>query len=161
MTTKAAFNAEEWSVVVNAPYLTATLMIASSRGGNLRESIAVQAAYASAREHYRSELLQQILGSPPAFDPATAPQGPEQLRELVPATLRRATSILEHVATEDELNTYKRFVYFVAETVARAHREGGFLGIGGHEISEPEQALLDQIAAIFDEPQGGGGTPAS
>ena len=46
---------------------------------------------------------------------------------------------------------YKRFVFSLAEEVARAHKEGGFLGIGGTEISEREQAVLDEIAAIFDE----------
>lgn len=161
MTTKAAFNAEDWSVVVNAPYLVALLMITASRGGNLRETAAVSAAYAGAREHYQGELLQQVLTSPPAFGPATPPPGPDELRAQVPSTLDRAVSILERAATKDEVNDYKRFVYYLAESVARAHREGGFLGIGGKEISEPEQALLDQIAAAFDEPSAAAGPSAS
>jgi hypothetical protein len=70
----------------------------------------------------------------------------------VPAELRRALRILERLATDDEIVAYKRFVYGLAEAVARAHKEGGFLGIGGKEISPAEQAVLDQIAAIFDEP---------
>jgi hypothetical protein len=52
------------------------------------------------------------------------------------------------------VNAYKRFVYSVAEAVAHAHREGGFLGFGGSEVSEREQAALDEIAAIFDAPRG-------
>jgi hypothetical protein len=40
----------------------------------------------------------------------------------------------------------------LAEGVARAHREGGVLGIGGTEISPPEQEALDRIAGIFDAP---------
>jgi hypothetical protein len=44
-------------------------------------------------------------------------------------------------------------VYALAESVASAHKEGGFLGIGAKRtpISEAEQAALDEIAAIFDE----------
>ncbi len=152
MTSRAAFNAEEWSAVVNAPYLTAMLMIASSRGGRMRETLAVAEAYASARKHYRDELLQQILTTPPSLGPATPARNPDELRQEVPATLRRAVSILERSASQSEVNTYKRFIYFVAETVARAHREGGFLGIGGQAVSGGEQAVLDEIAAIFDEP---------
>jgi hypothetical protein len=34
-----------------------------------------------------------------------------------------------------------------------AHREGGFLGIGGTETSDHEQDALNEIAAIFDEAQ--------
>lgn len=152
MTTKADFNAEEWSVVANAPYVTAMLVIAADRGGTVRETMAISRAYAAAREQYRDPLIQAILSTPPAFDPATAPRTPEDLRRAAPSTLRRAVSILDRVATEEEVNRYKRFVYGVADTVARAHREGGFLGLGGTEVSEHEQAALDEIAAIFDAP---------
>jgi hypothetical protein len=153
MTTKAAFNAEDWSVVTNAPLLTAMLVIAADRGGTVRESIAISRVYADAREQGGGELLEAVLSTPPAIDRATAPRTPEDLRREAPATLRQAVGILERHATEDEVVTYKRFVFSLADTVARAHREGGFLGLGGTEISEHEQAALDEIAAIFDEPQ--------
>jgi hypothetical protein len=70
-----------------------------------------------------------------------------------PSTPRQAVGILERHGAEEEVVAYKRFVFSLADTVARAHREGGFLGIGGTEISEHEQEALDEIAAIFDEPQ--------
>jgi hypothetical protein len=154
MTAKAAFNAEDWATVVNAPYLVAMLVIASSRGGRMRETLAIAEAYASARNHYREELLREILTAPPTLDPTTPAQDPEVLHERALAGLRRAVSILTRGATETEVNSYKRFVYYLAETVARAHREGSFLGLGGKEISDPEQAVLDEIAALFDEPAG-------
>ena len=153
MTTKAAFNAEEWSVVTNAPFLTAMLVIAADRGGTVRESLAISRAYASMREKNDDELLQAVLTTPPSIDPATAPRTPEDLRREAPATLREAIEILERHATDEEVVAYKRFVFSLADTVARAHREGGFLGIGGTEVSEHEQAALDEIAAIFDEPR--------
>jgi hypothetical protein len=40
----------------------------------------------------------------------------------------------------------------VGDTVAHAHREGGFLGIGGKEVSEHEQAVLDDVAATLQGP---------
>ena len=153
MTTKAAFNAEEWSVVTNAPFLTAMLVIAADRGGTVRESLAISRAYAGMRDDDNGELLRAVLTTPPSIDPATAPRTPEDLRREAPATLREAIEILERHATDEEVVAYKRFVYSLADTVARAHREGGFLGIGGTEVSEHEQAALDEIAAIFDEPQ--------
>ena len=152
MTTKAAFNAEEWSVIANAPFLTAMLVIAADRGGTVRESMAISRAYASARGGSAGELLNAVLSTPPAIDPARAPRTPEDLRREAPATLRQAIDILERAATEEEVAEYKRFVYSLADTVARAHREGGFLGIGGTEVSEHEQAALDEIAAILDAP---------
>jgi hypothetical protein len=155
MTAKAAFNAEEWSVIANAPFLTAMLVIAADRGGTVRETVAISRAYAAAREQPAGELLQAVLSSPPSIDPATAPKTPEDLRREAPATLRQAVGILERVATGEEVAAYKRFVFSVADGVARAHREGGFLGIGGTEVSEHEQAALDEIAGIFDQPPGG------
>jgi hypothetical protein len=149
MTKKAAFNAEDWSVVTNAPLLTAMLVIAADRGGAVRESIAISRVYADAREQGGGELLEAVLSTPPAI----APRTPEDLRREAPATLRQAVGILERHGTEDEVVAYKRFVFSLADTVARAHREGGFLGLGGTEISEHEQEALDEIAAIFDEPQ--------
>jgi hypothetical protein len=153
MTTKAAFNAEDWSVVTNAPFLTAMLVIAADRGGTVRESVAISRAYADARAQDSGELLRAVLTTPPAIDPATAPRTPEDLRREAPATLRQAVGILERHATEDEVVAYKRFVFSLADKVARAHREGGFLGLGGTEISEHEQEALDDISAIFDQPQ--------
>ena len=35
------------------------------------------------------------------------------------------------------------------DAAARAHKEGGFIGIGGKEISPEEQAVLDQISAAL------------
>lgn len=159
MTTKAAFNAEQWSELVGAPYLVALLMISASRGGTVRETMAISRAYESARQHYEGELFSQLLSAPPSFDPASAPKSQDELHQFAVSTLRRAVASVDRTATPEEVNNYKRFVYFVAETVAHAHREGGFLGIGGKEVSEPEQAVLDEIAAIFDTPSDGTSSP--
>lgn len=151
MTAKAAFDAEQWTVVTSAPFLIAALVIAADRGGTVRETMAISKAYEAARQSDPGELLRAVLVTPPAIDPATAPRTPEDLRRDAPATLRRAIEILNEVATGDEVVAYKRFVFGLADSVARAHREGGFLGIGGTEVSPREQEALDEVAAIFDE----------
>ena len=150
MTAKAEFNAEEWAVVAGAPLMAAMMVIAADRGGSVRESVAVARAYAEAREQYDGELMSALLATPPATA-VKRPDSSDDLRDQASATLREAVGILERVGTEDEVIEYKRFVFAIAESVARAHKEGGFLGVGGKEVSEPEQAALDEIAAIFDE----------
>lgn len=150
MTGKADFNAEEWAVVAGAPLLSAMMVIAAGRGGSVRESVAVARAYAEAREQHDGELMSALLATPPASS-VQRPASSEGLGDQVAATLREAIAILERVATEDEVVEYKRFVFLLAESAARAHKEGGFLGIGGQEVSAEEQAALDAIAAIFDE----------
>ena len=101
--------------------------------------------------------MRAILTTPTAIDPAIAPKSPDDLRQLAPETLRAAIALLERKGADAEVVEYKRFVFALADTVAKAHKEGGFLGIGGTQVSEHEQAALDEIAAIFDEKQAGSG----
>lgn len=149
MTKKAEFNAEEWSTVVEAPLLAGMRVIAAGRGGTLRESLAMGQTYAKARqEHGKSELLDELVSSPPAMDP-------ERLRsagDIGAASAERlgaAVALLEQKASPEELEAYKAFVLTLGETAAKAHREGGFMGVGGKEVSDEEQAALDGIAAAL------------
>ncbi|MDO8189131.1 hypothetical protein Q5424_22265 [Conexibacter sp. JD483] len=139
-----------------APALTGMLVVSASRGGTLRESVALSRAYAEARAAGPSPLLAELLSSaPPAAQVAERPRSAEELERFVFDRLRQAVLILERIATYEEVAEYKRFVYAAAEAVANAHKEGGFLGIGGTRISEGEQAVLDKIVALFnatDEP---------
>jgi hypothetical protein len=95
--------------------------------------------------------MSALLATPPATGGTPKPRSREELQDAAFTALREAIAILERLGSEDELIDYKRFVFYLAEDVARAHKEGGFLGIGGTQISEREQAALDEIAAIFDE----------
>lgn len=152
MTTKASFNAEEWALVTTAPALAGLFVAASEPGGQLRESVALSRAYAEARAQQPGALMEEILTTAPSVGPQDAPRTPEEIRDRALNDLRRAVRTLDRLAQDDELVAYKRFVYALAEEVAHAHREGGFLGIGGKPVSANEQAALDAIAAIFDEP---------
>lgn len=152
MTTKASFNAEDWAVITTAPALAGLLIASAEPGGNVRESVALSRAYAEARTRQPGELLQELLATAPTLDPATRPKTPEEIRGVALDQLRRAVRAIDRTAHDDELVEYKRFVYTLAESVAAAHKEGGFLGIGGTPVSEREQEALDAIAAIFDEP---------
>jgi hypothetical protein len=153
MTTKATFSDREWEDIVTAPLATGLLAIAADRGGTVRESLAMGRYYAQTRESRPAGLLGEIVTSPPRPAPGEAPKSADEVRDDAPRRLRRAIAALERLATDDELVAYKQFVYGLVESVARAHKEGGFLGIGGTEISPPEQAVLDEIARIFDEVQ--------
>lgn len=152
MTTKAAFNAEDWSVVTSAPALTGLWMAASGRGGTVRESIALSRGYQAAAEGQPGELLREVLSSPPALDRSPSTGGADAVEQRALGRLRQAVRLLDLTATPEEVAEYKRFVYGLAESVANAHKEGGFLGVGGTRVSEGEQAVLDKVAALFDEP---------
>jgi hypothetical protein len=149
MTAKADFNAEEWSLVLQGPPTAGMMVITSHKGGNLRESISLGKAYAEARKTQgEDELLDEIVRDQPEFD-QKAFHSVEELRSKGLDRLREAVALLEQKATPEEVEDYKRFALGLADTAARSHKEGGFLGIGGTEVSDSESAMLDEIAGTL------------
>jgi hypothetical protein len=144
MTTKSQFNAEEWEAVARAPALAALMVMMADRGGTIRESLALGRAYAEARRDGGSELIEQLVSSPPSLDPNSLGQ-PDQLRQQLPEHIREAVRLVEEKGTPEEVEDYKSFILRVADVVAHAHKEGGVLGIGGKEVSEDERGVLDQL----------------
>jgi len=153
MTRKADFNAEEWSTVVEGPVYAGLRVIAASRGGTLRESLAMGHVYQEARAHHGdSELLDELVKSPPSIDADQLREAQGNVATLASQQLRKALEILETKSTAAETDAYKKFVMSVAQAVAGAHKEGGFLGIGGKEISDAENQALDEMSAALGPP---------
>jgi hypothetical protein len=153
MTRKADFNAEEWSTVVEAPLYAAMRVISADRGGTVRETLALSRVYQEARAgHGESELLDELLKSPPSIDPDEIRQAGGNIGAVASERLREAITILEAKAAPEEVDAYKRFVMTAAQAVASAHKEGGFLGIGGKQISDAENQALDEISRALGSP---------
>jgi hypothetical protein len=156
MTRKADFNAEEWSKVVDGPLYAGMRVISAERGGTLRETVAMSRVYQHAREqHGEDELLDELVKSPPSIDPDRIRDAGGDLAAVTTQELRDAMAILEAKATSAEVDDYKRFVMTVAQAAASAHKEGGFLGIGGKEISDAENQALDEISHALGAPPPG------
>lgn len=153
MTRKADFNAEEWTTVVEGPIYAALRVIAASHGGRLRESLALGRAYQDARTHHGdSELLDELVKSPPGIDADELRHAQSNIAEVATQHLRDAVSIVGAKATPAETDSYKTFVMTIAQAVASAHKEGGFLGIGGKQITDAENQALDEISGALGPP---------
>jgi hypothetical protein len=149
MTKKADFNAEEWSTVVEGPVLAGLRVVTAHRGGTIRESLAMGQVYKQARQrHGESELLDELVSSPPALDQERV-RAAGDVGKAVTERLRQALGILQQKASPAEVDVYRNFVMDVAEAAAKAHKEGGFIGIGGKQVSESEQAALDEVQATL------------
>ena len=144
MTTKAAFSPSEWHQVLEGPPAAGLLVITASHGGTLRETIAMSKAYTEARaEHGDSELLDEIVAEKPRIERGGSVHNPEELRDQGLDCLTDVTTLLEHKATAEERDEYRRFVLTVASKVAAAHRESG------KQVSAPEaQAIQDIRTAL-------------
>lgn len=153
MTRKADFNAEEWATIVDGPLYAGMRVISADRGGTLRESLAMGRVYQEARQHHgESELLDELVKSPPSIDPDQVREAGGNVSALASNQLREAIEILEAKATPAETDAYKRFVMTLAQAVASAHKEGGFLGIGGKQISDAENQALDELSRALGAP---------
>ncbi len=73
----------------------------------------------------------------------------EKMRELLIQDCREVSQLLAEKAAVTEANEYKEWAMSVAENVAKAAKEGGFLGIGGVQISHAEVELFNQIASAL------------
>jgi hypothetical protein len=149
MTRKADFNAEEWSLVLEAPPVAGLIVAAAERGGTFREAISMGKAYSEAQRDDSPQVVKEIVSARPQIDPQRY-KSPEELRERGLTRIREAVNLLEGKATPEEVDQYKRFVLDVGNTVANAKKEGGVLGIGGKPVSEEEKRALDEIAQTLD-----------
>jgi hypothetical protein len=158
MTRRADFNAEEWATIVDGPLYAGIRMIAADRGGTLRESLALNRVYQEARVHGgASEFLDDLVKSAPSIDPEHLRQSQGNIGEVATQHLRDAMAILDAKATPQETDSYKRFVMTVAQAVAGAHKEGGFLGLGAKHISDAENQALDELSTALGPPPAAGG----
>ena len=153
MTKRADFNADEWATVVDAPIYAALRVIAASHGGRLRESLALARAYQESRaNHGDSELLDELVKSPPAINVDEMRHAQSNIAEVADQQLRDAVGIVGAKATPAETDSYKAFVMTIAQAVASAHKEGGFLGFGGKQVSDAENTVLDEISVALGSP---------
>ena len=152
MTRKAEFNAEEGSRLLEGPALAGLIVIAADRGGSIRESLSMAKAYKEARAAGGDdELLTAILNSRPEINPREYGDA-AQLHERGLERLRETMTLLSEKATPEEAADYRQFVLDVARHAAEAHKEGGFLGIGGEEVSDAERQAMDEINSALDSP---------
>jgi hypothetical protein len=60
--------------------------------------------------------------------------------------LKQAAAIVDAKAHSDA-SAFKSWLRHIAQAVAEASTEGGFLGFGGVPVSEAEKATLAQVSA--------------
>ena len=71
-----------------------------------------------------------------------APAGEQVLEEL-----RAAQALVAARAAPEEAAAFGRWLVAAAQAAAEAAKEGGFLGFGAQQVSDREEAMLDQVRA--------------
>ena len=148
MTGKADFTEDEWKLVLEAPPSAGLIVIASDRGGSVRESFSMAKAYTEAREeHGESELLDEIVSAKPEMD-HTRFKSQEELKQASLGHIRDSVALLKEKATPEEVDEYKKFIVALANRVAEARKEG-FMGLSGERVSDAERSAIAEIEAAL------------
>ena len=155
MLTKNDFSVSDWNTLRDCQYLVglATLMAGASGLGTIKESIAIAQ---SVMENQSSNVpFIRDLSSKTEMQSAqnslnqrlSGPDAPkkENLQHAALDQVRASMSILNGKAVPEEFDAYRKVIYGVAEKVANAASEGGFLGFGGTRVSAGEQSFLDEL----------------
>jgi hypothetical protein len=66
--------------------------------------------------------------------------------------IRGAVAIMTAKGSPDEVQEYKQLVIQVAQKVADAAKEGGFMGIGGVQVNQAEQTAIAEIRGAVGVP---------
>jgi hypothetical protein len=160
---KSDFTPEDWRKIIEAPLLAGFAVGAAEPGGllgALQESMASAQALADARADpgacpLVAAVAQDLFtakGRSAARDGVQRLiEGAADFPEIRLAALERLREV-RHILdahAPDDAGSFKRWLCHVAETVAEAAPEGGFLGFGGERVSAAERETLGEIAAAL------------
>lgn len=147
-----AFTAEEWTKIRLAPIaVTYYVMSASPSGviGSIKELTAAgDAMKAALADADATSLVNVAFGS--AMEGL---DGTNELNERSPRTAMleaiRVAAAAVKAKMPGEVSSFAHTLNTLAQKVAEASKEGGFLGIGAKVISADEQRALDEIRAAL------------
>lgn len=148
------FSAEEWKNVASAPFmagLVATMADLSGPVGITKEAVAVGTLITESGAKSSSELIRALADS---FKGGARPEMPEvpKDREMARSSLVNKCGLaVAAVAAKSpaEAQEFKAWLMSIARGAAEAAKEGGFLGFGGTQVSDKEQAALSQLSVAL------------
>ncbi len=169
MSIEERFTEDEIFLLTNTPTLIGSVMaFAEGSGlGTIKELFASSKSFTDGvKEYPDNEIITGIL--PALGDVKDTMDRAREMREKSLARLKdrqidsskklkdqlledskKIATILKEKATPKEEQEYKEWAMAIASNVAKAAKEGGFLGFGGTQISEGEKQAFAEIAAAL------------
>ena len=166
MSIKDQFTEDEWFLLSSTPAMVGSAMSsAASSGviGTVKEMTAsMKSTVAALKDYPDSELIQALLQKAENWDAAKDKMSDyrerakqkletqqiktrEQLHQQAMKDCQDAAKLVDAKCSAADAKAYREWTLKVANNVAAAASEGGFLGFGGERISPEETALLGRI----------------
>jgi len=156
------FTEEEWARVIEAPLVAGLAVTAADPGGLIgavQESAGLAGSIKSAGDSAaEGSLVSEVIeayktgeGRKTARDGAMALIKGRKPAEACDAAVERLGETAELVGAKapGEAADFRSFLRGVAQRVAEAGTEGGFLGFGGEKVSDAERKTLADIDAAL------------
>jgi len=159
MANKQSFTPDEWTKVLESVMLTGVAVSAaepSGLWGTLKEGFASSSEIAKAQlDPGTNELIKAAIADLETSEGRSSVQEalrkgfagakPADVVQRSLANLREVSAILAAKAPGDA-PAFKAWLRSISQKVAEASSEGGFLGIGGVQVSDAEKATLADIS---------------
>ncbi len=160
MANKTNFTPEEWKTLLDGAMMSGLAVTAAEPSGILgvlKESFAASKALIEGKGD-SDELVKAIEAEFETSEGRTfAKDGfreklggakADELKAKCLDTMKQVSAILQAKAPQDA-EAVKKWLYHIAEKVAEADAEGGFLGFGGTQVTDAEKAALSEISAAL------------
>ncbi|MEM7191480.1 MAG: hypothetical protein AAF405_01210 [Pseudomonadota bacterium] len=158
MAGKPDFTDHEWSTLLMSPTIAGMAITAadpSGLWGTLKEAFAAGSALEAAKtDDSANDLIKSVaadLGGDKGLKTVTetlresmAGVQPSEVVDWSLKRLREAARIVDATAPQDA-PAFKAWLASIAQGVAEASKEGGFLGFGGVQVSDTERVTLTEI----------------
>jgi hypothetical protein len=159
MTNANQMTEDEWEHLRRTLEAVTNAVMIADPGGVTQEKLAINHGWAEAPNRFpRNEFVYQLFSTTPdelhllnERKNAHPGAGVEQTISDAVEMCRQATELIKKNVPEEQ-QTFRSIVIFLAENVARASKEGGFLGIGGKQICDAEKAVIDRMIAVLPAP---------
>ena len=156
MANKSAFSAEEWDLLRQAPFMTGMVVVAADPSGPIglmQESAAASGMVLDVIKGAETELMKSIGEDLKASlqIPKLASHSQEAVRAAGLDIIRRASNAVRAKGSLEEGKEFRAWLNSLAQKVAEASKEGGFLGFGGTLVSDAEKQSLNDIAAALSD----------
>lgn len=166
MLNRSALSEQDWTTIRNTPHLVALAVMTAGRSGllgSMQEAMTAAKTFFDASQG-TNELFKEIASQESMskvrdeLKAKMSELSPESLERSAVSGIHAALAIIRRNGSAEDEAAYKTWLTDIAERIANAAKEGGFLGFGGERVSEAEKAVIAKIEAAIAEGTAGAAT---